>query len=71
MKKIIGLLLIVAFFVGGYAVADDEEYMTDSGEVREVEGGEVMTDSGEMEDVDDDGEYMTDSGEVRSISDDL
>ena len=55
--------MILALSVGGYAVAE-EDYMTDSGEVRQVSDGEEMTDSGEIEEVSDD-ESMTDSGEVR------
>jgi hypothetical protein len=73
MKKLvlIGLVMFGIMALSFNAVADDEEYMTDSGEVGDVVDGQVMTDSGEMEDVDDDGEYMTDSGEISSVSDDL
>jgi len=47
----------------------DEEYMTDSGEIRETSDDEVMNDSGELSEVDE-GEYMTDSGEMNEVSDD-
>jgi hypothetical protein len=43
-----------------------EEYMTDSGEVRESHDGSYMTDSGEIGEFSDEGDYMTDSGEERS-----
>jgi len=71
MKKfsILALLVVVAFALS-FPVCAQEEYMTDSGEIRDVEDGEVMTESGEIEDVGDDGEYMDDSGEIDYVSDD-
>jgi len=49
-------------------VVAEEDYMTESGEIRQVEDGEVMTDSGELEEVGSGGEYMTDSGAMREVS---
>ncbi len=62
------IFLIFGIFMLGCIALAEEDYMTDSGEIREVEDGEAMTDSGEIEDVGDSGEYMTDSGEVEDIS---
>ena len=62
------ILILSGIFMISVACAD-EDYMTDSGEIRQVVDGEVMTDSGEMEDVGSDGDYMTDSGETRNVSD--
>jgi len=71
MKKLILALLFLAaaFFVYMNMTAQEEEdYMTDSGEVEEVSDDEIMTDSGEIEEVSEEGDYMTDSGEVREES---
>ena len=73
MRKFTVMIIIagvIAFF-GFQAMAEDQEYMTESGEIGDVSDGEVMTDSGEMEEVDDDGGYMTDSGEMEETSDDI
>ena len=70
MKKYICIVfLILGIFILGVATYADEEYMTESGEMRDVEGGEIMTDSGEVEEVGSDGDYMTDSGEERDVED--
>ncbi len=62
------IFLIFGIFMLGCVALAEEDYMTDSGEIREVEDGEAMTDSGEIEDVGDSGEFMTDSGEIEDIS---
>ncbi|MFC1480138.1 hypothetical protein ACFL5Y_01675 [Candidatus Omnitrophota bacterium] len=50
---------------------EKEEYMTDSGEIRNVlPGDEIMTDSGQIRDVSKDGDYMTDSGEIEQVTKD-
>ena len=68
MKSKVMMLIVFIFF---YSVSSSlvlaQDYMTDSGEVREVEDGEVMTDSGEIEEVGADEEYMSDSGEIEDI----
>ena len=68
---VIALAVGVISLYGACAMAQEGEYMTESGEIRDVSDGEVMTDSGEMEEVGDDGGYMTDSGEIEETSDDL
>lgn len=69
MKRV-GYILFMGFVVMILScnVLADEEYMTESGEIRQVEDGEVMTDSGQLEEVGPGGEYMTDSGEIREVS---
>ena len=62
------IFLIFGIFMLGCIALAEEDYMTDSGEMGEVEDGEAMTDSGEIEDVGDSGEFMTDSGETEDIS---
>ena len=71
MKKISFIIMLIGciFLLNFEAPADEDEYMTDSGEIRDPVFGDVMTDSGELEEVDDDGGYMTDSGEVREVDD--
>jgi hypothetical protein len=69
LKTIISAVLIIGILMAcPTGFADDDEYMTDSGEMGEVSDGEIMTDSGQIEEVDDDGDYMTDSGEIRETS---
>lgn len=63
------LLLIFVAVLFSCNVFAEEDYMTESGEIREVEEGEVMTDSGELEEVGPGGEYMTDSGAIGEVSD--
>ena len=72
MKKIIVFVLFLAcvFFLYFTMTAQEEDYMTDSGEIQEVSDDEIMTDSGEIREVSDEGEYMTDSGEIREVSED-
>ena len=57
---------VIAF--SGVYVSAEEDYMTDSGEIREVSDGQIMTDSGRIEDVGSDGEFMTDSGAISEVS---
>ena len=70
------IFLIFGIFMLGCVALAEEDYMTDSGKVREIENAgddeEYMTDSGkirEVEAVGDDEEYMTDSGEIKHVSD--
>ncbi len=71
MKKLIWLcVLLFMFSLRVPVAAAEEDYMTDSGEVREADDSEIMEDSGEIEQVDDSGEYMDDSGEVEDVSED-
>ena len=69
MKKVPFVMVLIAciFMISFQGAADEEEYMTDSGEIRSPVFGDVMTDSGELEEIDDDGSYLTDSGEIREI----
>lgn len=67
-RTVVSAVMVLGVLTAGMALADDEDYMTDSGEIGEVSDGEIMTDSGELEEVGDDGEYMTDSGEMRETS---
>ena len=70
MKKYIcAVILILGIFVIACSAMAEEEYMTESGEMRDVVDGDIMTDSGEIEEVGSDGDYMTDSGEMRDVSD--
>ncbi|GEM_PF-6567986 len=49
-------------------VQAEEDYMTESGEIGQVEDGEAMTESGELEEVGSGTEYMTDSGAIEQMS---
>ncbi len=70
MKKYMcAAILVLSILMMTCSVMAEEEYMTESGEMRDVVDGEVMTDSGEIEEVGSDGGYMTDSGEERDVSD--
>ena len=66
MKKI--ALIVIMVFAAGFLARAEEDYMTESGEVRQVTDGEIMTDSGEMEDVGPGGEYMMEDGEIGQVS---
>ena len=68
--KSIALFVLLFFCVSmtGIQVFAEEDYMTESGEVRQVTDGEIMTDSGEMEDVGPGGEYMMEDGEIGQVS---
>lgn len=69
-KSLKYLFLIFAgmILLSNIALAE-EEYMTDSGEIRDVSDGDYMTDSGEIRSVSG-GEYMTDSGEMGQVTND-
>ncbi|MBF0252464.1 MAG: hypothetical protein HQL29_01480 [Candidatus Omnitrophica bacterium] len=68
MKKYLTIMVLIfsVCLMGVHVYA--EEYMTDSGEIRETVDGDAMTDSGEIEEIGEDGDYMTDSGEVEETS---
>ena len=64
--KIIICYMMLGFSFSAVSYGGEEEYMTDSGEVRDSNNGSYMTDSGEIGEFSDEGDYMTDSGEERS-----
>ncbi|MFC1570650.1 hypothetical protein ACFL4E_02590 [Candidatus Omnitrophota bacterium] len=68
MKKYMCVIIfLIGIFMFSALGSADEEYMTESGEMRDVVDGDIMTDSGEIEEVGSDGGYMTDSGEMRDV----
>lgn len=68
-KNIYIIIFLIGIFMFGCVAQADEEYMTESGEMRDVVDGDIMTDSGEIEEVGSGGDYMTDSGEERDVYD--
>lgn len=67
-SKVMMTIVFLFFYSMASSIVVAQDYMTDSGEIREVNDGEAMTDSGEIEDVGDGEDYMTDTGEIEDLS---
>ena len=71
MKKGFIILMVFISMALNVRVIAAQECITDSGEILEVEDGDVGTDPGDIEDTGPESEYYTVSGEVRSGGDEL